>query len=228
MGKLEVIGFDADDTLWENEQFYRMTQAKFADLLSEFADPDHLAERIEALERKNLKIHGYGIKGFTLSLIETAIDVTEGRVPASVIKDILKNGQELLSHPLDLIEGVQEVISELSKTHRLVVITKGDLLDQERKLAQSGLAPLFDQVEIVSEKTENTYHRAFGNAPAMMVGNSMKSDVIPALKAGAWGVHIPHHFEWVMEKAEPPTDHPKFRTLPKISDLPALIAEIES
>lgn len=228
MGKLEVIGFDADDTLWENESFYRMTQSKFADLLSEFADPDHLAERIEALERKNLKIHGYGIKGFTLSLIETAIDATQARVPASVIKQILKNGQELLSHPLDLIDGVQDVVSALSQTHRLVLITKGDLLDQERKLAQSGLAPHFDQVEIVSEKTQSTYQRAFGDAPAIMVGNSLKSDVIPALSAGAWGVHVPHDFEWVMEKAEPPTDHPKFRTLNKISDLPALIAEIES
>jgi len=178
MPKLEVIGFDADDTLWENESFYRMTQAKFADLLREFADPDHLAERIVELERRNLKLHGYGIKGFTLSLIETAIQVTDGRVSTEVIAQILKNGQELLTHPLDLIDGVEEVVTALFNSHRLVLITKGDLFDQERKLAQSGLAPLFDQVEIVSEKNESVYERAFGKAPAMMIGNSLKSDVI--------------------------------------------------
>jgi len=183
MPKLEVIGFDADDTLWENESFYRMTQAKFADLLREFADPDHLAERIVELERRNLKLHGYGIKGFTLSLIETAIQVTDGRVSTEVIAQILKNGQELLTHPLDLIDGVEEVVTALFNSHRLVLITKGDLFDQERKLAQSGLAPLFDQVEIVSEKNESVYERAFGKAPAMMIGNSLKSDVIPALNA---------------------------------------------
>jgi len=228
MPKLEVIGFDADDTLWENESFYRMTQAKFADLLREFADPDHLAERIVELERRNLKLHGYGIKGFTLSLIETAIQVTDGRVSTEVIAQILKNGQELLTHPLDLIDGVEEVVTALFNSHRLVLITKGDLFDQERKLAQSGLAPLFDQVEIVSEKNESVYERAFGKAPAMMIGNSLKSDVIPALNAGAWGVHVPHEHEWVLERADPPTENPKFRKLEKISDLPALIAEIES
>ena len=228
MPKLDVIGFDADDTLWENETFYRMTQAKFADLLADFADPDHLDNHLVALERRNLKLHGYGIKGFTLSLIETAIEVTDGRVPTSIIQEILKNGQELLTHPLDLIDGVQDVIGSLAQSHRLVLITKGDLFDQERKLAQSGLAEFFDAVEIVSEKNQSVYSRAFGQSPAMMVGNSLKSDVIPAIEAGAWGIHVPHDLEWILERAEPPTQSPKFRTLADISALPTLIGEIES
>jgi len=228
MPKLDVIGFDADDTLWENETFYRMTQAKFADLLADFADPDHLDNHLVALERRNLKLHGYGIKGFTLSLIETAIEVTDGRVPTSIIQEILKNGQELLTHPLDLIDGVQDVVASLAQSHRLVLITKGDLFDQERKLAQSGLAEFFDAVEIVSEKNQSVYSRAFGQSPAMMVGNSLKSDVIPAIEAGAWGIHVPHDLEWILERAEPPTQSPKFRTLADISALPTLIGEIES
>ena len=228
MPKLDVIGFDADDTLWENETFYRMTQAKFADLLADFADPDHLDNHLVALERRNLKLHGYGIKGFTLSLIETAIEVTDGRVPTSIIQEILKNGQELLTHPLDLIDGVQDVVASLAQSHRLVLITKGDLFDQERKLAQSGLAEFFDAVEIVSEKNQSVYTRAFGQSPAMMVGNSLKSDVIPAIEAGAWGIHVPHDLEWILERAEPPTQSPKFRTLADISALPTLIGEIES
>jgi len=194
MPKLKVLGFDADDTLWENERFYRLTQAKFADLLRDYADPDDLADRLTATERVNLKTHGYGIKGFTLSLIETAIAVTDGKVPASVIAKILKNGQELLTHPLEVIDGVRDVLDALSRTHRIVLITKGDLFDQERKVAQSGLADYFDQVEIVSEKTTQTYAGIFGQTPAMMVGNSVKSDVIPAIEAGAWGVHVPHEF----------------------------------
>lgn len=228
MPKLDIIGFDADDTLWENESFYRLTQAKFAELLADFADPDHLAERLNATERENLKTHGYGIKGFTLSLIETAIEVTNGKVPAATISKILQNGQELLRHPLELIDGAEEVLKELSATHKLVLITKGDLFDQERKIAQSGLAPYFAGIHIVSEKSPATYQSAFSGRPAMMVGNSVKSDVIPAIEAGAWGVHVPHEFEWVMESAPHPTHSERFHLLQSIAEVPALISAIES
>ena len=228
MPKFDVIGFDADDTLWENERFYRLTQAKFAELLADWADPEDLAERMNATERVNLKTHGYGIKGFTLSLIETAISVTNGRVPASVIQQILKNGQDLLGQPLELIEGARDTLDALKSTHKLILITKGDLFDQERKVAQSGLADLFDQVEIVSEKTPQIYGHIFEDKTAMMVGNSVKSDVIPAIQAGAHGVHVPHEFEWVMEKAEHPTHSERFHLLETISEVPALVASLES
>lgn len=228
MPKLDIIGFDADDTLWENESFYRLTQEKFTDLLRDFADPDRLSERVVEIEGRNLKLHGYGIKGFTLSLVETAIEVTDGTVPTHIIEQILKNGRELLTHPLELIDGVREVLEPLAASHELALITKGDLFDQERKLAQSGIADYFDQVHIVSEKTPAVYETAFGQTHAMMVGNSVKSDVIPAIHAGAWGVHVPHDLEWVMERAERPTASPKFRALDVITALPALIRDIES
>ncbi len=219
------IGFDADDTLWQNEQFFRGAEARFAALLG--GDPG-LTERLHAAERRNLGHYGFGIKGFTLSMIETAIEATEGRVPASVIAKILAEGREMLRHPVHLLPDVAEVLGQLARTHRLVVITKGDLLDQERKLAASGLGDLFHGVEIVSDKTPETYARAFarhgaGAEGAMMVGNSLKSDVIPALQAGAWGVHIPHDLTWSYEQAEPPVHAPRFRAIDRLAELPALL-----
>jgi putative hydrolase of the HAD superfamily len=230
-GKLTTIGFDADDTLWQNETFFRLTQERFAELLAGHAERDHLAERLLAAERRNLGHYGYGIKGFMLSMIETAIEVTEGRVPASVIGEILAAGQEMLGHPIELLPHAGDVVEDLAGRHRLVLITKGDLLDQERKLAQSGLGEMFDAVEIVSDKTRATYEGAFarhgdGPARAMMVGNSMKSDVRPALEAGAWGVFVPHGLTWALEHAEAPEAQARFRELPDLGALPALVAEI--
>lgn len=230
---LTTIGFDADDTLWQNESFYRLTQARFAELLADHADASHLEERLLAAERRNLGHYGFGIKGFVLSMIETAIEVTDRRVPASVIAELLAAGQEMLRHPIELLPHAAEVVAELSTRHRLVLITKGDLLDQERKLAQSGLGELFHAVEIVSDKTRVTYERAFarhgdGPARAMMVGNSMKSDVRPALDAGAWGVFVPHDLSWALEHAEPPKGHARFHELPDLGGLPALVAELSA
>ena len=177
--KIRTIAFDADDTLWENEQFYRLTQDRFADLLRDHADKEHLEAELLTAERRNLGRYGYGIKGFVLSMIETAIEVTDQQVPASVIAEIIAAGQDMLVHPVDLLPHVQEVIEHLAATHRILLITKGDLLDQERKLAQSGLGELFDGVEIVSEKTPEVYRDIFMrhtlNAhETMMVGNSLK------------------------------------------------------
>ena len=230
-GPLTTIGFDADDTLWQNETFFRLTQDRFAELLADHAERDHLHERLLAAERRNLGHYGFGIKGFMLSMIETAIEVTEGRVPATVIAEILSTGQEMLSHPIELLPHAAEVVADLSGRFRLVLITKGDLLDQERKLAQSGLGEMFDAVEIVSNKTEATYRGAFarhGDGPdrAMMVGNSLKSDVRPALEAVSWGVFVPHGLTWELEHAEAPEGHARFHEIADLGALPALIERI--
>ncbi|BDW86773.1 HAD family hydrolase [Roseicyclus marinus] len=230
-GPLTTIGFDADDTLWQNETFFRLTQDRFAELLADHAERDHLHERLLAAERRNLGHYGFGIKGFMLSMIETAIEVTQRRVPASVIAEILSTGQEMLSHPIELLPHAAEVVADLSGRFRLVLITKGDLLDQERKLAQSGLGEMFDAVEIVSNKTEATYRSAFarhgdGADRAMMVGNSLKSDVRPALEAGSWGVFVPHGLTWELEHAEAPEGHARFHEIADLGALPALIERI--
>ncbi|MCC5972641.1 MAG: HAD family hydrolase [Rubellimicrobium sp.] len=226
-----TIGFDADDTLWHNERFYKLTQDRFAGLLADHADPDHLHERLLAAERRNLGHYGFGIKGFVLSMIETAIEVTEARVPAGVIAELMEAGREMLAHPIELLPHAREAIEALAERGALVLITKGDLLDQERKLAQSGLGDLFDAVEIVSDKTTATYARVFarhGPGPAMMVGNSLKSDVIPALRAGGWGVHVPHDLTWALEHAEEPKDHPRFRRIDNLRDLPDLVSTLST
>ena len=227
--EVTTIGFDADDTLWHNETFFRITQARFAELLSDHADHDHLMDRLLAAERRNLGHYGFGIKGFVLSMIETAIEVTNERVPAAVIARLLEEGREMLRHPVDLMDGAEDAVRALAGSHTLVLITKGDLLDQERKLAESGLGDLFDGIEIVSDKTPSTYIRAFsahgdGAHRALMVGNSMKSDVLPALAAGAWGVFCPSEVEWALERADAPDDAPRFRRIATLSELPALVA----
>jgi putative hydrolase of the HAD superfamily len=184
MGREWTIGFDADDTLWHNERFFRITQDRFAALLSDFAEPDHLQERLLAAERRNLGQYGFGIKGFVLSMIETAIEVTQAQVSAQVISDLVQAGREMLAHPIELMPGARAAVEALAGRGDLVLITKGDLLDQERKLAQSGLGELFDAVEIVSDKTAATYARVFGRHAgrrAGMVGNSLRSDVMPAI-----------------------------------------------
>lgn len=228
---LTTIGFDADDTLWQNEHFYRMTEKRFAALLAEHAEADHLSARLLEAEKRNLQHYGFGIKGFTLSMIETAIEVTEGRVPASVIKEILEAGREMLRHPVETLPHVRETLEQVAEDYRLILITKGDLFDQERKLAESGLGDLFDAVEIVSDKNVSTYERIFtrhGDGPerSMMVGNSLKSDVVPAIKAGSWGVYVPHGLTWVLEHAEPPVDEPRFKQLTHLGELLGLIEQI--
>lgn len=224
-----TIGFDADDTLWHNERAFRLTQERFAELLADYHAPDHLHQHLQAAERRNLGHYGFGVKGFVLSMIETAIEVTEARVPASVIAELIAAGQEMLSHPIELLPNAKEAVTALADRARIVLITKGDLLDQERKLAQSGLGDLFEGVEIVSDKTAPVYSRIFGQygpGPAMMVGNSLKSDVLPALEAGGWGVHVPHELTWDYERAEAPTQHPKFRSIANLGDLLQLYDEL--
>lgn len=229
--QITTVGFDADDTLWHNETFFRLTQAHFLGLLRDHAAPVHLEERLIAAERRNVGHYGYGVKGFTLSMIETAIEVTDGRVPAAVIAEIMAVGRDLLAHPLELLPHARAAVETLRDSHRIVLITKGDLLHQERKLAQSGLGDLFHGVEIVSEKTPEIYTRAFerhgnGAGRALMVGNSMKSDVLPVIAAGGWGVYVPHGEPWALERADAPAGHPRFRELPDLGGLAGLLADL--
>ena len=228
---LSTIGFDADDTLWQNEQFYQLTEKRFTALLADYAEPEHLSERLLEAERRNIKTYGFGIKGFTLSMIETAIEVTEGRVPASVIREIVSAGRELLGHPVEPLPHARTTLEQLSGEYRLILITKGDLFDQERKLAQSGLGELFAAVEIVSDKSVGLYKRVFtshGDGPerGMMVGNSLKSDIVPALKAGCWGVHVPHSLTWALEHDEPPAGSQRYRHIAHLGELLDLIRQI--
>lgn len=227
--RLSTIGFDADDTLWHHEQYFQLTEQRFAALLAEYAAPERISETLLAAERRNLAFYGYGVKGFTLSMIETAIEVTDGRAGAAIVSAILAVGREMLRHPIETLPRVREALTALAGEFRLVLITRGDLFDQERKLAESGLGELFAAVEIVSEKDSGTYRRLFarhghGAERAMMVGNSLKSDILPAIAAGSWGVHVPHAVNWVLDHAEPPLAAERFRRLASIGELPALVA----
>jgi putative hydrolase of the HAD superfamily len=225
---IKILGLDADDTLWQNEEFFRLTQDRFADMLSAYMPPDLLHEELLTAERRNLGRYGYGIKGFLLSMVETAIDVSKGQVPAHVIHDILVMGRDMLNHPIHLLPGVAECLPKLAEDYALVLVTKGDLLHQEQKLAQSGLGDLFDDVHIVSEKQITTYQRIFGaQLPATaMIGNSIKSDILPALAAGAAAIHIPGRYEWEMEKASTPPDGPRFFKASSFNKVSALLSEI--
>ncbi len=227
-----LVAFDADDTLWHNERFFRLTQDRFAALLAEHAEPGPLRDRLVAAERRNLGRYGYGIKGFVLSMIETALEVTGDRVPAAVVRQLIEAGHEMLAHPIELLPHARDAVAAARDTGaRVIVVTKGDLWDQERKVAQSGLGEMFDGVEIVSEKTAATYRTVFsrhgtGAGDAAMVGNSVRSDVRPAIEAGAWGIHVPHALTWEHEHAEAPDGHPRFRRIADLGELAALLPEL--
>ena len=195
MTKLTTVAFDADDTLWECERFFRISQKTFAAMLAEYAEPAHLDARLEAIQRQSLGHYGYGIKNFVLSMIETAIEITDGRIPAARIKEILDVGHEMTKHPIDLIPGAVETLDAVADRYRIVLLTKGDLFDQERKVAASGIADRFAAIEIVSDKTVDTYGRVFadhGDGPerGMMVlgSGAMIVDVVPDSPADRAGL----------------------------------------
>ena len=232
MNNLTALGFDADDTLWQNEQFYRLTEKSLTDLLADHSDSHHVSARLLEAERRNLKTYGFGIKGFTLSMIETALEITDGTVPQAVIGKILALGRAMSDHPIETLPHAHDTLEAVAGKYRIILITKGDLFDQERKLAQSGLGDFFNAVEIVSNKDAAVYSRAFtrhadGPDRAMMIGNSLKSDVIPALESGAWGIHVPHDLTWALEHAEAPANHPRFRTIETLATLPKLLHELQ-
>ncbi|MEF2553575.1 HAD family hydrolase [Aurantimonas sp. A2-1-M11] len=231
MPALTTIGFDADDTLWHNERFYQLTEARFRAMLADHADGELVSSRLLEAERRNLRHYGFGIKGFVLSMIETALEVTGDTASPAIVRQILDAGREMLEHPVETLPEARETLAALAGAYRLVPITKGDLFDQERKLAASGIGDHFDAVEIVSDKTAATYRKLFarhGDGPerAMMVGNSLKSDILPALAAGSFGVHVPHELTWALDHAEAPEGAPRFRRIDRLGQVTQILADI--
>jgi putative hydrolase of the HAD superfamily len=229
---VDLICLDADDTLWHNETFFRSTQAQFAALLRPFGSLQRLEAELEAAERRNLSLYGYGAKGFTLSMIEAALAVSDKRLTGDVVAGLLDLGRDLMRHPVEPLPGVEDAVAALSRCGRLVLVTKGDLFHQEAKLAASGLGALFSGVEIVSEKSVDTYRRVFarygvGPDRAVMAGNSVRSDVLPVLEAGAYAALIPYPLVWSHEAAEVPHGHPRFRELATLAELPSWLAVLD-
>lgn len=228
---IKLICLDADDTLWHNMRHFNATEAALLTMLQPFADAHVARATLNACEARNLKLYGYGAKGFTLSMIETAVELAGEQMPRSLLQGILAAGKALHAHPVDLFDNVAETLAALARRGTLVLVTKGDLLHQETKLAASGLGDLFSGIEIVSDKTADTFRRLFiahgvAAEQAIMAGDSMRSDVTPALEAGAWAAYIPQEGAWSHEIAAAPDTHPRFRQLDHLADLPALIDEI--
>ena len=223
----DVIAFDADDTLWHNESIFTMTQVKFREMFSSHG-PEVVDQTLSSTQIKNLRHFGYGIKGFILSMIETSIELTDGDISGSEIQQVLDFGREMLVAPIELLPHVREVVEELSQSYSLWLITKGDLIDQETKIARSGLAEYFASVEIVSEKNTETYSKILTQhkidvSRFMMIGNSMRSDVVPIVQLGGHAVHIPYSTTWVHEQEHPFVDIDRYSVLKHIGLLPKLI-----
>jgi putative hydrolase of the HAD superfamily len=229
-----VIGFDADDTLWHNETIFEKVHERYRALLAHYHDAQTVDRTLFATEMRNLELYGYGVKGFMLSAIETAIQLTGGKIAADEIQQLLALGREMLAHPVELLDGVAETLADVSREYRLLLITKGDLRDQERKLTKSGLAPHFQHIEIVSEKNEDTYatilrRHAVDAERFLMVGNSIKSDIQPVLALGGAGLHIPYQLTWAAEHVERlPEASGRFFQRQTIRDLRDVLAAIKS
>ncbi len=228
---ITTIGFDADDTLWHNESIFEATHEKYRALLSCWHDAATIDRQLLATELRNLELYGYGIKAHALSCIETAIELSGGDIRAAEIREIIAFAKAMLDHPVELLDGAAATVARLAASHRLLLVTKGDLRDQERKLARSGLAPHFQHTEIVAEKDAATYARILRRheiSPAefLMVGNSLKSDVLPALDLGAWAVLVPYPLLWSAEAAAgpPPAAAGRFFQLQSLKELPDLVA----
>jgi putative hydrolase of the HAD superfamily len=224
MKNIKVIAFDADDTLWDNEIFFQQTEKKFFELLEDYLPQHSTARELLQTEVANIPLYGYGIKAFILSMIETAIRVSEGTIHVGAIEKIISFGKDLLEKPIQKLDGVDEVLTNLKMRYRLVVATKGDLLDQERKLRKSGLEHYFHHTEIMSEKGEADYkklirHLDIQPSEFMMVGNSLKSDILPVLSIGGHAFHIPYHVTWGHEKLEKTVDHENLKELKSIRDI---------
>ena len=203
--QIKTIAFDADDTLWVNETYFRDTEERFASLLESYETKNTIDQELFKKEMQNLPVYGYGIKGFMLSMIELALELSNGAVSPKALQEILVMGKEMIAHPVELLPHIKEVLEKLSKRYRLIVLTKGDLLDQERKLEASGLSEYFHHVEVMSDKTPEKYkhlldHLQIKTSEFLMVGNSLKSDVLPLIEIGAQAIHIPFHTTWAHEE----------------------------
>jgi len=221
---LKVIAFDADDTLWVNEPYFRQTEERFYDLLNGYASQHTLERELLKTEIENLALYGYGIKGFMLSMIETALRVSNNTIGVDTVEKILNLGKQMLDQPIELLDGVEDVLLALKDKYRLVVATKGDLLDQERKLRKSGISHYFHHIEIMSEKDDANYlklikHLDIQPDELLMVGNSLKSDILPVLNVGGYGVHVPYHITWAHEHIEHSIDDEKFKSVAGIRDI---------
>lgn len=221
---VKVIAFDADDTLWDNESYFREVEERFAALLENFLPSHSTLRELLGVEIQNMPQYGYGIKAFMLSMIETAIKITDGRIPSSSISEIIQLGKEMLDKPVNVLEGVEHVLQSLQGRYRLVVATKGDLLDQERKLKKSNLTQYFHHVEIMTDKKESDYEKLIKHLDIrpeelLMIGNSLKSDVLPVLNLGGYGIHIPYHTTWALEAIDVKIENEKFIHLDTITQL---------
>ena len=223
--RYDVIAFDADDTLWVNEPIFHEVETRFSDLLSRYIATDDIAEKLFSTEMKNLELFGYGVKGFVLSMIETGLELSDLRLSGKDVQEIIDMGKSMLSHPVELLSGVRDTVLRLEDDHELMIITKGDLFDQESKIARSGLAEHFAHVEILSEKTPEQYQRVLDKYQIdpdrfLMVGNSVKSDILPVLKVGGHAVHIPFHITWQHEQVtEEEVNGRHFHSLHRMTEL---------
>lgn len=221
---IKVVGFDADDTLWVNETYFREAEEKFAALLENYETKNKVDQELFKMEMNNLELYGYGIKGFMLSMIESAMELSNKNVPPETITEILNLGKEMITRPVELLQGVEEVLQKLARKYRLIVLTKGDLLDQERKLERSGLTKYFHHVEVLSDKKEENYknlldHLEIKTNEFLMIGNSLKSDVLPIMNIGAKAVHVPFHTTWAHEHIAPEAHDNKHLTLNTLSEI---------
>jgi putative hydrolase of the HAD superfamily len=226
---IKLVGFDADDTLWRSEDYYREAQARFEAMLARYVDLDDVHERLYAVESRNIALFGYGVKGMSLSMLEAAYDISGGRVSAEDMHRIVLLAKELLRHPVELLPGIREAVAEIARDFPVVLVTKGDLFHQEAKVRESGLANEFQRIEIVSEKDAATYARLFREFEVeprefLMVGNSLRSDIVPVLALGGWGVHMPYRVTWAHEQdAGGVPDPARFREVADASGLPAAV-----
>jgi len=228
---LKVIAFDADDTLFVNEPYFQETEEKFCALMSDYLSNQGLSQELFKTEIANLNLYGYGIKGYILSMIEAAMTISNNTISMEIIEKIIQYGKELLQKPIELLDGVEETLEALKGKYKLIVATKGDLKDQQSKLHRSGLGPYFHHIEVMSDKQEINYQKLLGRLEIkpeefFMIGNSLKSDVLPVLAIGGHAVHIPFHTTWEHEKINHKVEHPNFRTMEKISDVLEILLKI--
>ena len=230
---IKVIAFDADDTLWVNEPFFREAEEKFASLLEDFMPQHAIMKELYRTEIENLRLYGYGIKGFMLSMIETALRISDHKMPITIINKIIRIGQEMLEKPVELLPGVEEVLKDLNGDFRIVMATKGDLVDQERKLKKSGLEKHFHHIEIMSEKRVSDYEKLIRHldihpSEFLMLGNSLKSDILPVLELGGFAIHIPFHITWAHEQIDHEVEHLRFFKVEHIGEAGEFIRRISS
>ena len=225
---LKVIAFDADDTLFVNEPYFQETEHKFCALMEDYLSHQGISQELFKIEIDNLKLYGYGIKGYILSMIEAAMIISNNTIPVEVIEKIIQYGKELLEKPIVLLDGVEETLEALHGKYKLVVATKGDLLDQRRKLHNSGLGHYFHHIEVMSDKQEVDYSDLIKRLDVkpeefFMIGNSLKSDVLPVLAIGGHAVHIPFHTTWAHEKIDHTIEHKNFKAFEKITEVLQLL-----